>query len=321
MLRRLLDARHRKATLLVVLVLVAGGSLAAPSRFSDPLKHVAQLLVPFQQPLYHRAWATSAGLQAFLGGAPVAEAVAARRDAAMENMAVSLTHQLERLRDENSRLRGLRERYVPPGIRLVSAAVVTRGISAARDTLLLSRGAGLDAQPALRTGDAVASRLFLNTGTETGTAVGHLVVAREFLLGEIDQVSPFVSRVRLFSDPGARTLVRIGRVVEGRGGARFVAVDYPCTVVGRGRGDMVIEHVPRKLVASPDGRAGDNQIALGDLVCSASGAAPLTRAMTMGYVESVENEPRQPLVVTIHVRPALRADEIDEVLVLAGRGE
>ncbi|MEE8169599.1 MAG: hypothetical protein V3T70_03545, partial [Phycisphaerae bacterium] len=168
-------------------------TLLAPAAWTDGLKHLMQLLVPFQAPLHQAAGAATQRLREAsrqAAGDPDADI---GRTQAMQNQIVALTGQLRTMREENRQLRGLRERFVPPGVPLAPAHVVSRDIRGWRDSLLLSRGATSRVRPR----DAVASRLFLNRGEADGVSVGHLVLAREVLLGRIEQVGPFTSRLRL----------------------------------------------------------------------------------------------------------------------------
>src|SRR5262249_17168414 len=160
---------------------------------------------------------------------------------------------------------------------------------------------------------------------ETGARVGHLVLAREFLLGEIEQVSPFISRVRLYSDVGARTEVRLGRNMQTDKGRQFMTVKYPCTLLGRGHGEMIIEHVPERFISEdPRARANVDAIRAGDLVVSVPSPPALPSAMVIGSVRTAdasvpcfERDPRKPLVVTVHVKAALMPEEISDVFIVA----
>lgn len=311
------------------LIVLSAVSLALPAGWSDGLKSLTQLLVPPQDWLHRTARRTADGLHEWAqsaGGEDArAQSAAAATDldhAAMENQILALTGQLEEIRRENSSLRGLRERYLPPGVRLVSAHVVARDVAAWRDTLLLSRGAN----QAVQRSDPVTTRLFVGTGTRDGVAIGHLVVAREILIGQVEQVSPYSSRVQLFSDIGVRTPVRIGRVAAGR----TQWVDYPCTLLGRGRGEMVIADVPLRYIddeaASGDessggtrsrGSASPDRMRPGDLVVSPPRPPELPTPMAIGRIESFEHDARKRLVATVHVKGLIAEEDIREVFVVA----
>jgi hypothetical protein len=320
----LVPPRSRKSAVFAALMGASAASLLLPRSWTDGPKHLMQVLVPPQDLLFQTSRAAARMLcsDAAVHGAGASAATAddaerrSRRDAlALENQVIALSGQLDTVRRENSLLRGLREKYIPPGVLLVPAQVVARDIGGWRDSLLLSRGAS----QRIERGDAAASRLFLTGGEADGVAVGHLVLAREVLLGRVDEVGPFTSRLRLFSDVGLRTEVRVGRRVE----SRFVVVDYPCTLLGRGAGEMIIEDVPLRHVAEgPHAAAGGDGMRVGDWVISPPGAPGLPTPMTLGRVAGFKSDPRKRLVATVHVEGLLSPDDVGDVFVVAtGRRE
>jgi len=291
-------------------MLVSGASvLWIPPAWTDGVKNFTQLLVPIQSPAYSGARSTAMRLAEWSASVQSGASSPADERIALQNQVAALCDQLEQVRTENSRLRGLRELYVPPAVRIVPARVVARDVSSWRDSLLLSRGrrSGVDRS------DPVTSRLFVNRGGFEGVGLQHRVLAGEFLIGEVDQAGPLMARVRLYSDLGVRTEVRIGRNVDGR----FKTVDYPCTLLGRGHGEMVIENVPLRFIAR-DGAAdvGAQAIRTGDLVVSVAAPPNLPTAMVIGRVASFEDDPRKRLVAAVHVEPGVPADQIGDVFII-----
>jgi len=289
-------------------------TLCLPHGWADGLKHLMQLLTPSQDVVYRSARTASLRLRDWSAAGAAAESGddPARSEAALQNQVVALSGLMDQVRRENSLLRGLREKFIPPGVVLVPARVVARDIGGWRDSLLLSRGASQQ----VRRQDAVASRLFVSGGETIGVAVGHLVLAREFLLGRIEQAGPFTSRLQLFSDVGIRTEVRVGRVA----GGRFSAVDYPCTLLGLGNGEMRIEDVPLRFIVdeSQGARSDGAGMRVGDLVATPpNGFAGLPTPMVIGRVRGFEHDPRRRLVATVQVESMATPDDLDDVFIVA----
>lgn len=302
--------RHMPRKRIALWVLMAGSavSLALPARFSDGLKSLTQLLVPAQDGLHSAARRAAGSLHGWSTASDSSPALSDVARQTMENQLLALTGQLEEIRRENSALRGLRERYLPPGIRLVTGHVAARDAGPWRDTLLLSRGSNQSVQR----GDAVTSRLFVGTGENEGISIGHLVVAREVLIGQVDQVNPFSCRVQLFSDIGARTPVRIGRVADGR----VQWVDYSCVLLGQGRGEMLIRDVPLKHIAEESsGSAGAMRV--GDRVVCPARPPDLPTPMAIGRIAAFEHDPRKRLVATVRVEPLVSPAEVNDVFIIA----
>jgi hypothetical protein len=292
-----------------------------PPRFTEGLKGLAQLFAPFQSPVYRTAQAAAAGMRNWVRSSDVTFAVDPVQIAALERQLVRVTEDNQFLRRENSAIRGLRD-YIPPGVTIMPARVIAQDITARRDALLLSRGAGLpgDNKPSVQPYDSVASRhLKINMGDVHGTQVDHLVIAREFLLGYIDQVAPWTSRVRLFSDPGSIWEVRIGRIA-GTGGpndpVRYAEIDYPCSLYGDGGGRMLIKDVPVRYVdLKSDNLPGTMRI--GDVVISPSARREMATPLVIGRITGFEEDLQKRLVVTVHVESPVPPDEIRDVFIIA----
>lgn len=327
---------HKLTTAFWILMALSALALFLPRGATEGLKHVMQLLVPTQDAIYNAARKTSQRLSQAAGlGAAETLREYELREAALENEVVALSGQMEQVRRENSLLRGLREKFVPPGVLLVPARVVARDIGGWRDSLLLSRGASQRVQHA----DAVASRLFVSGGTADGVAVGHLVLAREFLLGRIEQVGPFTSRLQLYSDVGVRTEVRVGRVA----GGRFQPVPYACTLLGMGGGQMRIVDIPLSRIAEgphvsgrgdssarsgaanasgvPGARGASDAsdgMRTGDLVTTPPGAIPgLPTPMTIGRIKGFTHDPSRRLVAAAEVETLAGPDDLADVFIIA----
>ncbi|HVP13077.1 MAG TPA: rod shape-determining protein MreC [Phycisphaerae bacterium] len=297
-----------RAIYILLLVLSAGG-LWMPREWSDSLKHPMQVIVPGDDlsfAISHRAVESTSRLQ------DTAREERLSRDAVMHELASQIAV-AEELRQENARLRGLREKYIPPAVAVLPAKVVAWDIVSWRDSLLLARGSsrGVGWQ------DWVASRLFVDEGGESGVEQGQAVLARECLLGRVEQVSPYMARVQLFSDVDSpRIQVQIGAVM----GNKVEFVDYPCSLRGMGRNRMAIEDVPYQYIQtdetgeSPAGTG--RKIRVGDLICSAPGQLGLPTPLVIGRISRLEQNPKKRLVYTVAVEPAATIADIREVFVI-----
>jgi cell shape-determining protein MreC len=293
----------------VLLLLLSAAGLWMPREWSDAMKHPVQVIVPGDDLLFaigHGAMESTSRLD------DTAREARLEREAMMHELASQIAV-AEQLRQENARLRGLREKYVAPALPILPAKVVAWDIVSWRDSLLLargsSRGAGLQ--------DWVASRLFVNEGGESGVAEGQAVLARECLLGRIEQASPYMARVQLLSDVDSpRIQVQIGAVA----GQKVEFVNYPCSLRGMGRGRMVIEDVPYQYVQSDEtdegARGGGRKIRAGDLVYSAADQLGLPVPLIIGKVAGLEKNPKKRLVYTVSVEPAAAIADIREVFII-----
>ncbi len=306
-------ARPSKPAIFFVLMVFSAVNLLLPTRWSDSLKHLTQLLVPVQELFYRPAVLTRRAAAQFLesNDGPGGSGGPNRR--ALENVIVFQQGLLEQVRRENAELRGLRGRTVARDARLIPARVVARDPAAQRGALVIGRGASGGVTP----GDGVVSRVFIDHGADEGIEVGFAVLARESLLGRVEQVSPYVSRVRLLTDPDSRLRVQVGRIM----GERFSAVPYPCTMRGVGGGRMRIADVPEKYLAPGDAgtAARDDQIRPGDLVATAADEPGLPAPLAVGRVVDIVREPPKRLVASIEVVPLVDANAQSDVFVVASR--
>jgi cell shape-determining protein MreC len=280
--------------------------LLLPPAWTNPLKHVGQLLVPTQDLLY------SASRKASRSIAGLDKAADAVREA--EAMSIELASQaaaLEQARSENERLKALRRDVLPLPTPVLPAKVVAQDIAASRDSVLAARGS----VRGVRTGDWVSARLFVNQGSVSGVEEGQAVLAEHCLIGRIEQVSPYMARVQLFSDVDCpRIEVRIG-AMEGR---TFKFVEYPCSLRGMGHGTMLIEGVDYRHVRRIDDEAKDERrrIGLGDLVFSAPGQLGLPSPMVVGRVRELSEDAKKRLVYNVTVEPIVRMEEVRDVYVI-----
>jgi len=313
-----------------ILLALSALALKLPPGCTDPAKHVAQHLVPVQNLAYDAARA-AAGSVAGVDESSRIEELTRERDA-LTHALISQRAELDRLTSENHRLTALRKAVMPEYVALQNARIVGRDIVADRDAVLIGRGKSRN----VANHDWVASRFFVDRGEVEGLESGQAVFARESLLGRVEQVSPYMARIQLLSDvDSSRIEVRIGMAVDKAGKtvgmpnengellplrqSRVAAVDYVCSLRGRGRGEMVVEDVPyRYLDGMGDAEPGDehNRIRVGDLVFSAPGQFGIPVSMVVGRVDSFKEKPDKRLVGDVIVKPVVDIDRLEDIWVI-----
>ena len=293
-------------------------TLLLPPKVTDGAKHGLQLLVPLQDVVYFLTFQGAKKVEHI--GAPELELE--QRITGLQNEVVSQAGLIQQLQIENAALSAVRNKSIP---RALQAHVVGRDIVEWRDSLLIERGSKLGVNPQ----DWIASRMFINQGAINDVAEGCAVISREVLLGRIEQVSPYMSRVCLFSDVNSAPIkVRVGGFQDGR----FQAVDYPCSVHGRGRGEMIIRNVDyrhiEKDAIGDNGTESDGSsdtpltpdrsrgIRVGDYVYSAPGQLGLPAPMVIGRVTQIVEDPSRRLVYDVVVSSSIRLDEVRTVSVI-----
>jgi len=296
--------------------------MVLPTRWTGGLKCVRQVLVPFQDGAYVLA-----------GGASLSDPDRAPITAeeyrelvddleAKRNEIVSLHQLIREMEAERPTvgliLRKLVDRTANREGKLVPARVIAYDPSAWRDTALLGGGR----RRGVRNGAWVASRHRLDAGQKDGVQQGMVVLAREFLIGRVDEVTPYTSRLVLLSDLDAKAEVWIGRV-EGerlcllgsaealRAGRHWAESGQEANflLVGRGDGEMIVGGVHEDYV-------NRKAVAVGDLVISAGTSAELPVAMVIGHVEQIEDDPAQRQLRQLVVRCPLDTSRLRWVYVV-----
>ncbi len=274
-----------------LLMALAAIMFLMPRRFTDGFRSVSQLLVPGQYVLYSSTSKLGETVQA-VAEPPVSREehrrVAAENEALTTHL-VALENEVGRLRRQNERLAGLRENESLKPFRLIRARVVAEDVVAYRDKVIVDQGKSKGISPA----DWVATHRFVDVGEEGGVRPELAVLAAEYLggdylIGRVEQVHPYVSRVRLFTDAfseQAPVRVRIGRR-DGTGNTLAADADgEPIDFLLRGAGNdtMRVTEVERALW-------DDGRIREGDLVFTSPHAADLPRAMIVGTVTEMTRD-------------------------------
>jgi len=298
---RLASYRPSKKTVFAALMAISAVAVLLPPHYADAAKHTTQLLAPLQDLAYSAThWAAHT-----LPHDAESQADNDRTDAMMRHL-VSQAGLIEQLEAENERLGAVRSRAIP---RALAAQVIAHDIAQWRSSLLLERGAELG----VHRKDWATTRLFLNEGYLNDVAQNQAVIAREILLGRIEFVSPYTSRVQLFADIDCPpTEVRVG----GLRGELFAFVEYPCILRGTGRGEMIIRDVDYRFVDNEIDSAEDDgtvRIRVGDHVCSSPGQLGLPQPMVIGFVTAIVEDPNRRLVFDLKVEPAVDVANVRHV--------
>jgi len=289
---RLASYRPSKKAVFTALMAISAVAVLLPPRYADAAKHTTQLLAPLQHLVYSAThWAAHTLPQD--AGTPTDDGQA---EVILRQLA-SQAGLIEQLEAENERLGAVRTRAIP---RALAAQVIAHDIAQWRDSLLLERGAELG----VRRKDWAATHLFLNQGFLNDVGKEQAVIAREILLGRIEFVSPYTSRVQLFADVDCPPIeVRVGGLRD----EVFAFVSYPCILHGCGRGKMIIRDVDYRFVEN-DAHATEEdgvlRIRVGDHVCSSPGQLGLPQPMVIGFVTAVTADPNRRLVFDLTVEPA-----------------
>jgi rod shape-determining protein MreC len=139
--------------------------------------------------------------------------------------------------------------------------------------------------------------IVLDKGKDEGLQIDGPVLAvvdgRETLVGRIVEMSAHVAKVMLLQDP----LSEVAASVPGAGGEDGV-------VEGTNSHDLLLKFLGR-----------GSQVKLGDLVMTSGLGKDFPPDVPIGWVESLEPDPRQ-LFLQAKLRPAARSNQIRLVLVL-----
>jgi rod shape-determining protein MreC len=201
---------------------------------------------------------------------------------------------LLRARDEAEALRGRVRQLEQDTARLAETEAENARLRTLLDfrktlggTLLTTRVIGHDAAGLSRT-------LVIDQGSAAGIVKGAAVLAPGGIVGQVFQVSPHAARVLLVSDHNS-------------------GVD---AVVQRTRGRGIVE-------GTADGRCGlkfvkrTEDLQVGDLVVSSGLDGIFPRGLPIGHIQAVDKQ-GQGLFQYAQIEPAVDAERLEEVLVMAG---
>ncbi len=302
-----------KPTIFAMLMALSVGLALLPRDFFSPFRNVTQLIAVPQYGVTAAARSVSHSARD-LRSASVPQAkhektLAAKQ--AFENENLSLRQQLFQLQELVGELQRVRSRpQFPSNGCLIPARIVGWDAVPGRDSLVLLK----DRRPDVRQGDWITSRLALNCGSEDGIRDDLRVLARETLIGWIDQAAPYVSRAVLLSDPYSRRkwyvhIASVGR--EGRSPAfvmdRGQPVDF--ALEGIGNGKMRILDVNARFI-------DEGMIRLGDVVTTDGRDPKLPLPMVVGEIVELQQIKKQPLLYHAIVKHRCDPKDLSEVFIV-----
>ncbi|MBL8880818.1 MAG: hypothetical protein JNG88_17025 [Phycisphaerales bacterium] len=192
---------------------------------------------------------------------------------------------------------GLRDQLRDLRGQIVMAPVVALDASPRRESLLIGRGSNQIA--GLRPGLWVAAAPELISDEKDS---GRERLARQVIIGRVNEVHPFTCRVQLISDPGFRNVpVRTARVKDD---GTWQLVGAESLISGQGNGRMLMDRVPEDVFAA------------GARVVLLSPSSDLPAAMTLGRIESSRPRPDAPLFFDLDVQPWYPLNEFENVCVI-----
>lgn len=291
----------------VILLAVSIIALALPGAWTARLISLVQVIIPFQA----AATAAADSIGDVMAGddAPVSaddHRALQLRNQAMQHRLVALADRVTGLEREVEVLTATRQWSagagpIGPRGRLIPARIVTEDLLSWRSSRLINAGS----LQGIRRGAGVVSRHFtIDRGEESGVRDGLAVLLGEVFVGVVEQVGTHTTRVKLLSDVASGMKVRIGRLDD----EGFRSAEGYFWLVGRGGGLMEIRDVDRRAVE-------DGHILVGDIVLSDNMDDNLPAAMTIGTVDAIEPDRRNPLLSILSVQAAVEEDSLRRVYV------
>jgi cell shape-determining protein MreC len=231
------------------------------------------------------------------------ELVAERDALRREN--VALHDQNAQLQATISELAGLRKQGFPAHGLLIPARVIALDAAPGRESLVAGKG---DLQK-VEQNDWVVSKMRVNAGSEEGVSEQSSVLARQCLIGWVDQVAPLTSRVVLLSDRLANRRRKV-LIVPGNG-REMPPSENPdiFALEPLGGGKMIITDIPAAMVDS--GRVG-----IGDLVTSPPDDSKLPLAVVIGPITDLKLNREKPVVYDAIVSHMVDPKSLSQVFIV-----
>ncbi len=236
--------RLNRVSLFTVLMVAALVTATLPTRWTAWSGRVMQPLAWAQ---YLGGWLTRRPVELVEDQLLEGRSVPLREYLALEDQLADLRRQLrhqtlslQALGERIDELTGLRDQLRDASARIISARVLSGDSSSERETLTISVGQlrGVEVGDWVVAGQRIAD----------ASATGREVVWRQWLVGQISEVQPHVSRVRLATDRSFGPI----QVVIGRTGddGRPVLAEDICVLQGLGGGRMVIRQATEDYLAA-----------------------------------------------------------------------
>ncbi|TWT44011.1 Cell shape-determining protein MreC [Phycisphaerae bacterium RAS1] len=277
-------------------ILMFGAAVAAlmPGAVSGWVRRFFQPLAWFEAPITGVSQAISGQR-----GPPLTAEEAARLRVENEELRRLLGQQGLRVDDLENRLAditGLRSQLSDASAKIIIAAVMAYDGDPNRETLKIAKGS----VAGLRKGQWVAAGV--DAARRDPAETGRDLLMRQWLVGRVVAVEPYVGRVQLSTDPQFREPV----IVAGAGAdGRWKLGEERCFLRGKAHGRMEISQARRDYVA-----AGETLV-----VCPPSADLPLH--LSIGQMIRSRPLDASPLHFDIEVRPWRAWQELSYVYVIA----
>lgn len=305
-----------KPTIFAMLMVLSAGMALLPRDFFSPFRNLTQLVAVPQYGATAAARHISKSAKDLrsppISQAKHAEALAARK--ALENENVALLRKLHRLQEMVADLQQLRSRpQFPANGRLIPARVVGWDAVPERDSMVLMK----KSRPEVRQGDWITSRLAIESGQQDGLHENMddmRLLARETLIGWIEQTGAYFSRAVLLSDAYSRRkwyvhIASVGR--EGRGPSFVMHNGQPAdfALEGIGKGRMRILDINARFI-------NEGLIRPGDVVTTDGRDPKLPLPMVVGEIVEFEQIKNQPLLYHAIVKHRCDPKDISDVYIV-----
>jgi cell shape-determining protein MreC len=296
-----------------MLMLASAVMVMLPRDFFASARNMTQLVAFSGYPVSRAAESISQSAKS-LAAEPVpakthAEALQAKQ--AVENENIALRREILRLQGLDREIGQLRERtQLREQGRLIPARVVGWDAVPGRDSMVLLKGRSAN----VGSGSWVTSRLAVEAGTQDGVVDDLRVLARQTLIGWVEQSAPYTSRVVLLSDRYSNRVWRIHIAAVGRENRKPEFVldgDRPAdfALEGIGDGKMRIPDINARFIQ-------EKLIRVGDVVTTDGRDPRLPLAMVIGEIVELEQIKKQPLLYTAIVKHRYDPKELSDVFIL-----
>jgi len=200
----------------------------------------------------------------------------------VRNELANLKQRLHEQRRKVEKLSGLRDRDVWQGALFVLADVITRSI------------------------DPSQAKLIINRGQNDGLVPGCFVLGDNSAIGTVTATDARTAQVTLFTDPAAKTAVRIaeGALLEDSRSGPFSS-DAHAVMQGAGADIAKIRLVHAK-----------QKTAVGSVVFAAGKPGLLDTAVIAGTVHECKRNPQNPLLWDVIVKPVCDFETLHEVTIV-----
>lgn len=296
--RKYIRTRHKR--IFAALLLGAAVCLLLPAPLTRWMMNLVQVLVPFQDAATRASDSVSDAVSAAVAPpVPRAEHESTlARNQALEHTVTALRTKIDGLERTNQELAAIRRGGMPG--RLIPARVVAREVLAWRESDLLDAGTlrGIRASASV-----ISDHFAVNLGVTDGAAAGQAVLAAEVFVGTIEYAGTHTARVRRVTDPATRMAVLVAPPDHGPLDAEF-------WLVGAGGGEARIQDVDHRYVKNKGG------IEVGHRVLTPRDDERLPVSMVIGTVSAIEPDPRNPLLFSLTVCPAVEPDRLRRVYVV-----